>query len=165
MPPSSRRDDKRSVMIARAALLLTLFSLIGLNAYAAPKADAEADPDPSLVSVSQSFATTPPGPKNRAPALIDTALYTSVLAWRTMDFFSTEQCIHSPHCSERELPTWLVQSRPAFATFEIASAAGEIMASRWLHAHGHGRLARACDIVSVSSGTWAVAHNYAVHRY
>jgi hypothetical protein len=154
-------------MIARAALLLTLVSLIGLNAYAAPKAGPEADlvADPSLVSTSQAFATSPPVAKNRAPGLIDGALYTSIITWRTMDFFSTEQCIHSPNCSERELPTWLVQSRPAFATFEIASAAGEIMASRWLHAHGHGRLARACNIVSVSSGTWAVAHNYAVHRY
>jgi hypothetical protein len=155
-----------------AALLLTLLSLTAATAYASAKhADLITDPvaadlvaDPLVISTSQlSPAAASPG--KRMPALLDTALYTSVVAWRTLDYFSTEQCLRSANCREGQLPAWLVQSKPTFIAFEAGSAAGEIVASRWLHARGHSRMARAFDLVSVSCGTWSVAHNYAIqHR-
>jgi hypothetical protein len=162
-----------------AALLLTLLSLTASNAYASTKhaadmvtpdlltADLVTDPDadPLMVSTSQ-FAPANVSPGKRMPALLDTtldtALYTSVVAWRTLDYFSTEQCLRSAHCRESQLPAWLVQSKPTFIAFEAGSAAGEIVASRWLHARGHGRMARTLDMVSVTCGTWSVAHNYAI---
>lgn len=153
-----------------AALLLTLLSLTAASAYASPASPAAsetADPafaNPAVVSTSQlEPAAALPG--KRAPRLLDTALYSSVIAWRTLDFFSTEQCLRSTNCSESQLPAWLVERKPAFAAFEAGSAAGEIAASRWLHARGHSHMARALDLVSVSCGTWSVAHNYAILRH
>jgi hypothetical protein len=124
--------------------------------------------DPPVVSTSQ-LAPAVVSSGKRMPALLDTtfdtALYTSVVAWRTLDYFSTEQCLRSANCREGQLPAWLVQSKPTFIAFEAGSAAGEIVASRWLHARGHARMARAFDLVSVTCGTWSVAHNYAIqHR-
>ncbi len=147
-----------------AALLLTLLSLTAAYANASP---ANADPtgaEPAMLSTSQIEAAALPSAK-RMPALVDTALYGSVVAWRTLDFFSTEQCLRSTNCSESELPAWLVESKPAFIVFETGTAAGEIVASRWLHARGHGRMARALDLVSLTCGTWTVAHNYSIQQH
>jgi hypothetical protein len=158
-----------------AALLLTLLSLTAATAYASAKhaADMVAPDlvapdlvsDPMMVSTSQ-LTPAAVSPGKRMPALLDTtldtALYTSVVVWRTLDYFSTEQCLRSANCRESQLPAWLVQSKPTFIAFEAGSAAGEIVASRWLHARGHARMARAFDLVSVTCGTWSVAHNYAI---
>jgi hypothetical protein len=147
-------------MTLRAALPLALL-LTATAGEGSTKPIAET----TMVSTSQPAETPSQTAGKLVPALLDAGLYTSVVAWRTLDFFSTEQCIHSPNCYESELPTWLVESKPAFIAFEGGSAAGEIVASRWLHARGHGRLARLLDLVSVTGGTWAVAHNYANKRY
>jgi hypothetical protein len=58
------------------------------------------------------------------------------------------------------LPQWVVNSSGTFIAFEGLSAGGEIGSSIWLIRHGHRRLARTMNMISVGAGVGAVADNY-----
>ena len=127
----------------------------------------------SFAEASDSFSTSaaipeppPPGvPKRYRIGLIDGSLYTSIIAYRTLDFFSSQPCLHSHFCAEGQLPALVVETKPTFITFEAAMAFGEIGTSLWMHHHGRGKMARAIDLFSVSTGASVVHHNYAVPKY
>ncbi len=127
-----------------------------------------------LVSSSAQMVRSAPSISSRsrsAPARayrltpLDSALYTSMLAYRTMDYFSSQPCLHSMFCGEGELPHYVVATKPGFVAFEAGMAAGEIGSSLWLHRHGHGKLARTVDVFSISTGTWGMVHHYGVRKY
>jgi hypothetical protein len=92
--------------------------------------------------------------------LIDYSLYGAVITYRALDFFSTEPCVHSHYCEEKELPQFVVNTKPGFIAFEASATATEIISSYLLHRRGHGRMARTIDVFSIGSGAWAVDHNY-----
>jgi hypothetical protein len=92
--------------------------------------------------------------------MVDGALYAGVVAYRTLDYLSTEPCVHSLYCEEKELPHFVVDTKPGFIVFESSATAIEIASSYLLHRRGHGKMARALDLISISSGAWAVQHNY-----
>ncbi len=150
----------------KACVVFIVFSLAGVQALLA----ANLSP---VSSSAQIFRSAQPGqsgtpaPISRAYRLtfLDSALYTSVLAYRAMDYFSSLPCLHSRYCGEAELPHAVVATRPGFAVFEVGMAATEIGSSWWLHRHGRGNLARAMDVFSISTGTWGVVHNYSVPKY
>ncbi len=91
----------------------------------------------------------------------DYAIYAGVVGYRIGDYVTTERAL-SRGAVEGELPKSLVASKPAFLTYSLTMAAGEIAASVWLHKHGHPRLARAADTLSVASGVAVDVHNNAV---
>jgi hypothetical protein len=58
------------------------------------------------------------------------------------------------------LPQWVVENRGAFVAFEGLATASESGGSVWLVRHGHRRMARAMNLVSIGLGTQAVVNNY-----
>jgi hypothetical protein len=135
------------------ALLLTIFPVV--NASAAEPSAAEGVS--SSLSMSYSYPRETYRPQIRPLGTLDYALYSSVVAYRTLDYFSTSKCAHDPLCHERELPRAVVETDAGLAAFEAGMAGIELGTSVWLHRHGHHRLARTIDVLSVTSGGATVA--------
>lgn len=83
----------------------------------------------------------------------DFALYAGVVAYRAGDYITTERNVSRPNHYEWELPEALVANKAGFAAYSGFLAAAEIGASIYLHKHGHAKLARFADSISVGSGT------------
>jgi hypothetical protein len=88
----------------------------------------------------------------------DYALYAGVFAYHIGDFISTERNLDQGG-RELMLPQALVSNKPAFAAYSVGLAALEVGSSIYLHRHGHEKLARLGDTLSVSSGGAVVAWN------
>lgn len=98
--------------------------------------------------------------KQTKPHLLDKALYVALAGYRTMDYFSTRRAL-AGGAHEVVLPQWVVRNDGVFLAFEGITTMGEISSSVWLIRHGHRRMARAMNAVSLSLGVTAVVHNYA----
>jgi len=95
---------------------------------------------------------------------LDLALYSSIAGYRTFDYLSTRRVL-SHGGRETELPQFVVDNNATFAAFEGLATAVEVGTSVWLIRHGHQRVARTFNSVSVSLGTRTVLHNYAQPIY
>jgi len=149
-------------------LVLVCCNLIGRSGL------AETVPDPAIPLYSSSLnpiiaahlAPMPP-PTQQNPHLLDHALYTSIATYRALDYFSTRRAL-AGGAHEVILPQWVVDSRGTFIAFEGLASASEIGGSIWLVRHGHRRMARAMNMMSIGLGVSAVVHNYiqppAAHR-
>ena len=81
----------------------------------------------------------------------DYAMYGGVVAYRVGDYFTTEHAL-AHGGMKLELPSALVNRKPAFAVYSVGMAALEVQGSVYLHRHGHKTLARILDSVSVGDG-------------
>jgi hypothetical protein len=100
------------------------------------------------------------------PAHVDTkihfadyAAYAGIGAYRTLDYLSTRRGL-AHGAGEDILPNFVVKNPPVFAAFEGLATAGEIAGSVYLIHHGHRKLARFTNYVSIGVGSVVVAHNY-----
>lgn len=114
----------------------------------------------ALLAVSSSLATQPPPPVvhhnfNR----YDYALYTGVVLYRAGDYMTSEKMFKAG-ATEGELPKIIVSTRGGFAAYSAGMAAIEIGASIYLHKHGHRRIARIVDSISVGAGVATDIDNY-----
>lgn len=100
-----------------------------------------------------------PLPEQGKPHLLDDALYASILSYRALDYFSTRRAL-AGGAHEVILPQWVVENRGTFIAFEGLATASEIGGSVWLIRHGHRRMARTMNVVSIGLGTQAVVNNY-----
>jgi hypothetical protein len=98
-------------------------------------------------------------PQQATPHLFDVGLYASLATYRTLDYFSTRRAI-AGGAREMVLPQWVVENRGTFIAFEGLATASEVGSSVWLIRHGHRRMARTMNVVSIGLGLQAVAHNY-----
>jgi hypothetical protein len=98
-------------------------------------------------------------PEQGKPHLLDDALYASLAGYRTLDYFSTRRAL-AGGAHEVILPQWVVDNRSTFIAFEGLATVSEIGGSVWLIRHGHRRMARTMNAVSIGLGVQAVAHNY-----
>jgi hypothetical protein len=98
-------------------------------------------------------------PEQGRPHLLDDALYASLAGYRTLDYFSTRRAL-AGGAHEVILPQWVVDNRSTFIAFEGLATASEIGGSVWLIRHGHRRMARTMNAVSIGLGVQAVVHNY-----
>jgi hypothetical protein len=98
-------------------------------------------------------------PEQERPHLLDDALYASLAGYRTLDYFSTRRAL-AGGAHEVILPQWVVDNRGTFIAFEGLATASEIGGSVWLIRHGHRRMARTMNAVSIGLGVQAVVHNY-----
>jgi hypothetical protein len=137
------------------ALLLTMAPVV--NASAAEPSAAEGVSSSLSPTLSYTYPRETYRPQIRPLGKLDYALYGSVVAYRTLDYFSTSKCAHDPLCHEKELPRPVIETDAGLAAFEAGMAGIEIGTSVWLHRHGHHRLARTIDVLSVTSGGATVA--------
>lgn len=98
-------------------------------------------------------------PEQGRPHLLDEMLYTSIAGYRTLDYLSTRRAL-AGGAHEVILPQWVVDNRGTFIAFEGLATATEIGGSVWLIRHGHRRIARAMNVMSIGLGTQAVVNNY-----
>jgi hypothetical protein len=98
-------------------------------------------------------------PEQGRPHLLDGALYASIASYRTLDYLSTRRAL-AGGAHEVILPQWVVNNRGTFIAFEGLATASEIGGSMWLIRHGHRRMARTMNVVSIGLGTQAVVNNY-----
>jgi hypothetical protein len=98
-------------------------------------------------------------PQQGRPHLLDGALYASIATYRTLDYFSTRRAL-AGGAREVVLPQWVVNNRGTFIAFEGLATASEVGGSVWLIRHGHRRIARATNLMSIGLGTQAVVNNY-----
>jgi hypothetical protein len=98
-------------------------------------------------------------PEQGRPHLLDEALYASIAGYRTLDYLSTHRAL-AGGAREVVLPQWVVSNRGTFIAFEGLATASEVGGSVWLIRHGHRRMARAMNAVSIGLGARAVVHNY-----
>jgi hypothetical protein len=98
-------------------------------------------------------------PQQATPDLLDVGLYASLATYRTLDYLSTRRAI-AGGAREMVLPQWVVENRGTFIAFEGLATASEVGGSIWLIRHGHRRIARTMNVVSVGLGVQAVVHNY-----
>jgi hypothetical protein len=82
----------------------------------------------------------------------DYVMYGGIVGYRMGDYFTTEKALAHGGV-EGELPAALVESKPGFAAYSLGLAALEISGSVYLHKHGHKRIARFADTLSVAAGT------------
>jgi hypothetical protein len=148
-----------SYLLCRLLLVITCAVLVGGSALAGTVHDSTApifssSLNPVTVSPAQVAISTP-----QNPHLLDGALYASIASYRTLDYFSTRRAL-ARGAHEMILPQWVVNSSGTFIAFEGLSAGGEIGSSIWLIRHGHRRLARTMNMISVGAGVGAVADNY-----
>jgi hypothetical protein len=90
---------------------------------------------------------------------LDGALYASIATYRTLDYFSTRRAL-AGGAREVVLPQWVVNNRGTFIAFEGLATASEVGGSVWLIRHGHRRMARAVNVMSIGLGVQAVVNNY-----
>lgn len=94
----------------------------------------------------------------------DYSLYAGVVAYRVGDYVSTESALaRGQH--EVELPAALVANKPGFAAYSLGLAALEIGSSVYLHKHGHAKLARIADVISITTGGATDIHNAMAPTY
>lgn len=93
---------------------------------------------------------------------LDYALYGGVVAYRLGDYFTTEDSL-SRGAREVQLPQCFVASKPGFMAYSLGMAGLQIAGSVFLHRHGHAKLARLADAVSISAGTITDWHNTTQH--
>jgi hypothetical protein len=98
-------------------------------------------------------------PEEGRPHLLDDALYTSIAGYRALDYFSTRRAL-AGGAHEVILPQWVVNNRGTFIAFEGLATASEVGGSVWLIRHGHRRMARAMNTVSIGLGVRSVINNY-----
>jgi hypothetical protein len=98
-------------------------------------------------------------PQQERPHLLDDALYASIAGYRALDYLSTRRAL-AGGAHEVVLPQWVVANRGTFIAFEGLATASEVGGSVWLIRHGHRRMARAVNAVSIGLGAQAVVHNY-----
>jgi hypothetical protein len=98
-------------------------------------------------------------PEQGRPHLLDLGLYTSIAGYRTLDYLSTRRAL-AGGAHEVILPQWVVNNRGTFIAFEGLATASEIGGSMWLIRHGHRRMARTMNVVSIGLGVQAVVNNY-----
>jgi hypothetical protein len=133
---------------------------------ACTSASGEAAPSEAIPSYSSSLrpviAAAPVRislPQQERPHLLDLGLYTSVAGYRTLDYLSTRRAL-AGGAREKVLPQWVVDNRGAFIAFEGLATASEVGGSVWLIRHGHRRMARTMNLLSIGLGTQAVVNNY-----
>ena len=98
-------------------------------------------------------------PEQGRPHLLDGALYASIAPYRPLDYFSTRRAL-AGGAREVVLPQWVVNNRGTFIAFEGLATASEVGGSVWLIRHGHRRMARAVNVMSIGLGVQAVVNNY-----
>jgi hypothetical protein len=98
-------------------------------------------------------------PEEGRPHLLDDVLYTSIAGYRALDYFSTRRAL-AGGAHEVILPQWVVNNRGTFIAFEGLATASEVGGSVWLIRHGHRRMARAMNTVSIGLGVRSVINNY-----
>jgi hypothetical protein len=98
-------------------------------------------------------------PQQEKPHLLDLGLYASVAGYRALDYLSTRRALKGG-AREEVLPQWVVENRGTFIAFEGLATASEIGGSVWLIHHGHRRIARTMNLVSIGLGVQAVVNNY-----
>jgi hypothetical protein len=98
-------------------------------------------------------------PEQGKPHLLDGALYASIAGYRTLDYLSTRRAL-AGGAREVVLPQWVVKNQGTFIAFESLATVSEISGSIWLIRHGHRRMARAVNIMSIGLGVQAVVNNY-----
>ena len=98
-------------------------------------------------------------PEQGKPHLLDGALYASIAGYRTLDYFSTRHAL-AGGAHEVVLPQWVVNNRGTFIAFESLATVSEVSGSIWLIRHGHRRMARAVNVMSIGLGVQAVVNNY-----
>ena len=144
------------------------FGLIVLCGLWLACTSASAEPAPSMPTPSYSSSLRPViaaapvrirFPEQGRPRLLDEVLYTSIAGYRTLDYFSTRRAL-AGGAREVLLPQWVVENRGTFIAFEGLATASEISGSVWLIRHGHRRMARAMNGVSIGLGARAVLNNY-----
>ncbi len=142
------------------------FSMIGAAFCAEPTAAAPS-PEPvatpsysSSLMLVQSQRSAPFRLVRPHVEATDIALYSLIAGYRTLDYLSTRRVLNGGG-SEKELPQFVVDNGATFAAFEGLATAVEVGTSVWLIRHGHQRVARTFNSVSVSLGTRTVLHNYA----
>lgn len=142
--------------------LLLMCCLLACMSVSAEPVPAEAPDVPYSSSLHPVIAVARPRvalPEETRPHLLDKALYVSLASYRTMDFFSTRHAL-AGGAHEMVLPQWVVNNDSVFIAFEGIATMGEISSSVWLIRHGHRRMARAMNLMSLSLGVTAVVHNY-----
>src|ERR1700744_1724523 len=110
-----------------------------------------------LACTSASGEPAPPAPQRSH--LLDGALYASIASYRTLDYLSTRRAL-AGGAHEVILPQWVVNNRGTFIAFEGLATASEVGGSVWLIRHGHRRMARAVNVMSIGLGVQAVVNNY-----
>jgi hypothetical protein len=98
-------------------------------------------------------------PEQGKPHLLDGALYASIAGYRTLDYLSTRRAL-AGGAREVVLPQWVVNNQGTFIAFEGLATVSEVSGSIWLIRHGHRRMARAMNAVSIGLGVQAVVNNY-----
>ena len=98
-------------------------------------------------------------PQQQRPHLLDDALYAWIAGYRAFDYLSTRRAL-AGGAREVVLPQWVVANRSTFIAFEGLATAGEVSGSMWLIRHGHRRMARTVNTVSIGLGVRTVVHNY-----
>jgi hypothetical protein len=98
-------------------------------------------------------------PEQGRPHLLDDTLYASIASYRTLDYFSTRRAL-AGGAHEVVLPQWVVNNRGTFIAFEGLATVSEVSGSVWLIRHGHRRMARAVNMMSIGLGVQAVVNNY-----
>jgi hypothetical protein len=98
-------------------------------------------------------------PQQARPHLLDLGLYASLASYRTLDYLSTRRAL-AGGAREMILPQWVVANRGTFMAFEGLATASEVGGSVWLIRHGHRRMARTMNVVSIGLGAQAVVNNY-----
>jgi hypothetical protein len=140
--------------------LLALCVLLACKSVSAEPVPSESDL-PYSSSLQPVIASAPARislPRER-PRLLDDALYASIAGYRTFDYLSTTRAL-AGGAREAVLPQWVVTNHGTFIAFEGLATAGEVSGSVWLIRHGHRRVARAINAVSIGLGVRAVVHNY-----
>jgi hypothetical protein len=135
--------------------LLILCFLLACTAQAESNLPYSSSLQPAIASVPARIAL----PQQQRPHLLDDALYASIAGYRTLDYLSTRRAL-AGGAREVVLPQWVVSNRGAFIAFEGLATAGEVSGSVWLIRHGHRRMARAMNAVSIGLGVRAVVNNY-----
>ena len=141
--------------------LLVLCCLLACNSASGEAPPSEPTPSfsSSLRPVISAARVRISLPEQGKPHLLDGALYASIASYRTLDYLSTRRAL-AGGAHEVVLPQWVVNNRGTFIAFEGLATASEVSGSIWLIRHGHRRMARAVNVMSIGLGVQAVVNNY-----
>jgi hypothetical protein len=142
-------------LLAVCFFLLACASASAEPAPAAPVPSYSSSLHPVLAAAQRRISL----PEQGRPHLLDGALYASIATYRTLDYLSTRRAL-AGGAREVVLPQWVVNNRGTFIAFEGLATASEVGGSVWLIRHGHRRMARAVNVMSIGLGTQAVVNNY-----
>jgi hypothetical protein len=141
--------------------LLVLCCLLACNAASGEAPPSAPTPafSSSLRPIISSARVRVSLPEQGKPHLLDDALYVSIASYRTLDYLSTRRAL-AGGAHEVVLPQWVVNNQGTFIAFEGLATVSEVGGSIWLIRHGHRRMARAMNVMSIGLGTQAVVNNY-----